>query len=706
MSAELFIAIRLEELPAGMVRPALKGLAAAVTRAIAGVSHGAVTTWATPRRLAVSIADVAPAREAVERTVTGPPAARAFNDGTPTKVAIGFARSKGVELSALTIVEIEGRGEVVAATVREGGETVVDLISEGIGKIITSIPFKKSMTWGAGTLKFGRPLHGIIATYGSQVIPGEVHGVVLGNTTLGHRLCPEPLTVTGHADWLFGLRERKVEPDLDVRKAAIQRLLEAAATRLEADPIVEDALLEEVTHLVEWPALVLGTFDEDLLDLPPRLLVTAMKVHQRYFPVHRDGALTNQFVVISNNPFGDHDLIAEGNARVLRARFYDARFFLAEDRKHSLVALSEQLPRMRWIRGLGHMGDKSQRLAGAAGVLVELLGGEAVHAIQAGSLAKADLASQMVGEFADLQGHMGRIYANDAGIEPEVAEAIEDHYLPRFSGDTLPAGVTSAAVALADRLDSLVGCFGVGMEPKGGDPQGLRRAALGLVLIVLHHGVRVDLGDLMDRTITAFHAYARTNAERFGKWTTARGEESSARDAEALSESLVAFVIARYRASKVAEGLSGDLVDAVLASREHHGGNDLLVLDRKLDALRGIAGTSDFRPIMETFKRVLNITRGEDAPPPSLSDCTLPAEADLLVAVDAAEGAFAGAVERLAFDDAMATILGLRAPVERFFDDVLVNDPDPAVKAVRIGLLLRIARIFLRVADFSRITTR
>lgn len=703
-TGELFISLLCEEIPASMVRPALDGLRDGLLGLLSGVTHGEVRVWSTPRRFAVAIADVAEGRPFVESVVTGPPADRAFDaEGNPSKSAIGFAASKGLPPSALHIVELPKRGKVAAVTVREGGERTVDLIRDGLAGVIEAVPFKKAMVWGEGGLTFGRPLHGIVALYGGQVIEGQAHGIAMSNVTQGHRLFREPFTVTGADDWVAKMRAHKVEPDLDARKARIAALLTEAATTLGADPIDEPALLEEVTHLVEWPVSVLGAFDEDLLQLPPRLLITAMKVHQRYFPVHAKGALTHRFVVISNNPVGDADTIAEGNARVLRARFYDARFFFAEDKTTTLQAHGASLAKMRWIRGLGTMADKQQRVAKGAASLAAWCGADPAVAERAGGLCKSDLTTQMVGEFPELQGHVGRLYAAAQGEDAAVAEAIEAHWFPRSASDGVALSPTGAAVALADRFDTLVGCFGIGLEPKGGDPQGLRRAALGVVRTVLHHGLRGGLRSRIAPVVEAFGAFAAAAPEGFETWNKAMGNASLAQRT-ALVDALVAFCIARFKASKVAEGISPDMVDAVLDASG--GEDDLVVLDAKLAALADVAASGDFPDILQTFKRVLNIAGDAQVGEPDPSAITEQVERDLLEATRAVTARVSASAEALDYRGALEAMLSLQAPVEAFFEGVMVQADDPSVRALRLGILLAVADVFRRVADFSRVSTR
>ncbi len=701
--SELFVEVLCEELPAAMVRPALDGLRDGLLALLAGVSTGAVRCYATPRRLAVAIADVAEGRPLTERLITGPPADRAFKDGAPTQAAIGFARGKGVDVDAIQVVD-GPKGQVIAVAVREGGERAADLLAHGLPGVILGLPFAKSMEWGEGGTRFGRPLHRVNALLDGAPIAAEVAGLAVGHETLGHRLSPlGPLTFDSETTWLDGLRARHVEPDLDARKAQIRALLDEAAQRLGGDRIDDPVLLEEVTHLVEWPTLVIGAFDKDLLNLPHRLLVESMKSHQRYFPVHRGGELTHHFVVISNNPWGDEKLVAEGNARVLRARFYDARFFLAEDRKHSLAEHGKKLERMQWIRGLGSMADKQARVARLAAVVARTVGADPEVAGRAGALCKSDLTTQMVGEFPELQGHMGRLYARGGGESEAVAVAIEESWLPRGAFVEVPETLEGTAVALADRLDTLVGCFGIGQIPTGGgDVLGLRRAAMGIVAIDRRHALRLDLNALFAAAIENFHAGANDGDDRFGKWIVARGDDAVARDADTLSDELVAFTLARLKAMLVGEGASADRVDAVLAV----GAPEPLTLWNKVKALEAIAGTDEFEQVMRTFKRVLNITVGLDVSPVAPDHLVEPAEKDLGAAIADVAGAVEAAEAELDYSAMLRAMLALQAPVAAFFDAVLVDDPDPAIKARRIGLLGQCTRVFRRLADFSRISTR
>jgi glycyl-tRNA synthetase beta chain len=690
---ELFVELRAEELAPGSIRGALASLEAGLIALIQGVEHGAVRAWATPRRLAVAIADVAPARPVVERVVTGPPAERAFDAaGAPTQAGIGFARGKGVAPSALTVVD-GPKGKVVAVTVQEGGERVVELVSAGLEALILGLPFAKSMEWGDGGIRFGRPIHGVVALYAGEVVPGSVAGVVFGDTTRGHRLAPDrDCRVASADDWLAAMRARGVEPDLAAREARIRALLSEGAQRCGGDLVDDDALVERVLHLTEAPTLVCGAFEQDLLALPEKLLVQSMRAHTETFPVRVDGKLTPRFLAISNNPWGDEQLIASGYARVLRARFHDARFFLAEDKKRTLDQHGERLARMQWIRGLGTVADKAARLVRLAPMIAEVTGADPEATARAASLCKSDLATQMVGEFPELQGHMGRLYASHQGERAEVAAAIEEHYAPAGGDGALPASAAGLALALADRFDTLAGCFAVGIVPTGGgDPQGLRRAAAGIVRMAVDRGLDLDLGRWAQVALDGIARQA--GGAGFEAWRAAAEPAS-----EATCQRIVEFVLQRQRATA---GVSPDIVDAVVSVSppEPH------VIARRVVALAALTQADGFEPLLVTVKRASNITRTLGAPEGPRAELADPAELALLHAVASAERSIA---ERPSadVDGALAVLAALGPPVAAFFDAVLVDAPDPAVKAARLDLLGRVVSLFRGIADFTRISSR
>jgi len=670
--ADLLVEVRCEELPHGMISPARDALAAGLVEVLEGIGHGVIRTWSTPRRIAVGIEEVEAGRPVEEKQVTGPPMAAARRDGDWTKAAIGFARGRGVSVEDL--VEVDGsKGKVVGATIRVGGEQTRDLVAASLEKLILGLPFKKAMRWGSGAVRWGRPLHQVVAVYDGVRIQATVAGIETSDVVVGHRRSTRsPGPVFDVASYPASLEERWVMADRGRRTELIrERLHEAAAAHGVEVPIDED-LLEEVTDLVEWPTVVVGSFDADLLELPERLLVESMKVHQRTFPTTKDGALHNLVLCVSNNPTGDAELIAHGNAKVLRARFYDAKFFFAEDKKKSLQKMGEGLEKMRWVRSLGTMRDKQERLVLFAGGLAEVFGADVDESRRAAGLCKADLVSQMVSEFPKLQGHMGRLYATHQGEPEAVALAIEEHYFPRYAGDAVPSSAEGAVVALADRLDTLAGCFSIGLKPKSSaDPQGLRRAANGVLAVVLDRGLRVGLSALLDPF--AAH-YGFDSAE------------------------LVAFIKSRMRAQLTAEHAT-DLVDAVLETP----GDDVVQIVARVEALTRLSQSGQFGPLMTAFKRILNISK--DHPDASYDRGVFvePAEHALADAFEALD--VAGAMQSLDVDAALGAMIGLKPAIDRYFDDVFVNAEDPALRAARLGLLCAISGLFRSVADFRLIHT-
>ncbi len=706
--AQLLVEIRTEELPPSMVRPALEGLSKGLLGLLEGVERGAVRTFATPRRLAVVIDGVAAHRPRVQKVVTGPPADRAFVDGKPTPMAVGFAKGKGLDVSAITIVD-SPKGKVIAVTIEEGGESTAATLRSGLEAVIRAVPFHKSMEWSNRGLRFGRPIQGLAGVFDGAALGGGFAGFTVTNSTVGHRRAAlGSFHFTDAEEWLAGLRERWVEPDLDLRKARIQAILDEAAAELGAERIVDEDLVEQVTHLVEWPTKMVCSFEAELLALPPRLLVESMKVHQRVFAAVVEGRLTNRFVVISNNPKADVALVSAGNARVLRARFHDAKFFFAEDKKKPLEAHGEGLVRMRWIKGLGTMAQKQERIRAIGMDVAPHVGADSAVVSAAGAFVKCDLLTQMVGEFPELQGHMGRLYAASQGESEAVALAIEEHYLPRFGGDRVATSPAGVALALGDRLDTLVGCFGIGMVPKGGgDPQGLRRAAIGVVNTLLERDLALDLRVLYGHAVRAFHRAVLAAPEGYQGWVKERGTGPLPKDAEGLVEALVEFTLARFEAQCVEDGIPSDYVQAVLAVEIRHEGKVVtspLLLDQRVRALRELSRTPDFPPMVQLFKRVANICSKHPAYPGS--SAVEPAEEAVEATLTSVEASVSSALARSDFGAVFGELLRLREPIAAFFDALMVEDPDPTVLQRRVGLLQRVWGVLSVVADFRKITSR
>lgn len=687
--ADLLIEVRCEELPVSMIEPALIALEAGLLGLLSGVSHAGVRRFSTPRRLAVVVEDLAEGRAAEEQLVSGPALAVAQRDGQWTPAAQGFARGRGASVDDLQVID-GPKGKVIALRVKTGGERTETLIADGLEKLILGLPFKKSMRWGSGPARWGRPLHQVVAVFGGRRIDATVAGITTTDAVIGHRRSPlPPGPVTDAASYVVALEARWVLVDRDKRRERIREGLLALAAREGVQAHIDAALLEEVTDLVEWPMPLVGRFDADLLELPNRLLEESMRVHQRYFPSRKDGKMHNLFFVVSNNPEGDAALIAAGNARVLAARFHDAKFFYAEDRKLSLAQHGAELRSMQWVRGLGTMAEKQERVAALGSQLVEVVGGELTVAFEAGSVCKSDLLSQMVREFPELQGHMGRLYAEHGGASGDVALAIEEHYLPRFAGDALPSTAAGSALALADRLDTLAGCFGIGLVPKGSaDPQGLRRAANGVLAIILGGGLRLRLGTLI---ALALDGYER----REGSSVQIRRPRAE------VADLLESFILERLRAQLQAEGHATDVVEAVLSA----GGDEPVQVRARVEALTALSRQGAFGPLMVAFKRVLNISkdhRSKSFDPALFAHASEQALADGFAS---ARAVVDEAVEGLRIGDALASMVALKPAIDQFFNDVLVMAEDPAVRDNRLGLLCSISALFRAVADFRTIST-
>ncbi len=676
--SELFVEIGTEELPARFVAPAMEGIAAALGRLLGPLAPTAPRVWGTPRRVAISFSDVLALTPLEEKLVTGPPVAVAWREGQPTPAAVAFAAKFGVPVEALERAA-GPKGEVIAVRRTEGGERLVDRVAAGLEAAILSIPFKKSMRWGDRREQFPRRIRYVCAVLDGERIHATVCGEPTVGTSVGHWLWhPEPFAVSGAEAWLTTLRARLVEPDPAARRARIEAQLAEAAAAEGAELCPDPALLDEVSNLVEWPTPLVGEFEASLLALPERLLVESMKVNQRYFPLYRAGRLLNRFVIISNNPHGNAALIAAGNARVLAARFHDARFFFSEDAKRPLAEHGARLAGMVWLRevkGPGGrpltMAARQEALALAAEGLAPLCSADPAIALRAGRLCKSDLPTLMVGEFPELQGHVGRKLLEEIeGESAAVALAVEEHYHPRFSGDELPTSAAGVALALAERLTLLDAAFAAGLQPKGGaDHLGLRRAANGVVALAGSGGVQAV-------PVAALFAAAGCTG----------GEE------------VCEFVAARLRASLTEEGVPTDVVEAVFSA----GGTSVVDRAARARAFGALSADGRLGAIRATFRRVAGLVKqnpGEGGPLHELDATALEAPGRAL------RDAVAAIPETSHVDGQLAALVALRPQVDAYFDGVMVMADDAGLRASRLGLLRAIVARFSTLADCSKLST-
>lgn len=691
---KLLFEIGTEELPAGEILPALAAMKRHVEAGAKAdrLQIGAVHTYATPRRLALLVDDVAPAAETVEETHMGPAAKIAFDaEGNPTRAAQGFARGKGIDPSDLIRVETP-KGEYIAAKVVNEGRPAADVFTDVLDGIFAAIPWKKSMRWGWGDASFSRPVHWIVALLDADVLQVRFTDVTSGRATRGHRFhANHEVKLASAGDYREALRGAFVVADIDERKETIVSGLRAALD--EGQSLVEsEGLLDEIVQLVEWPVPLVGAFEEDLLEVPREVLITSMATHQRYFAVESAGALTNRFAFVSNIEVERPEVIIGGNRRVLLARLEDAKFFFREDKKTRLDARADKLAAVRYIEGLGSVQDRVERIVAlSARLAATLYPGDAETAAtsaRAATLCKADLATGMVYEFPELQGIMGRYYALTDGEDAAVADAIAEHYRPQGPSDDVPASPAGVVVALAEKLDAIAGCFALGLIPSGSaDPYGLRRAALGALRVLIEHGHAADLEALIG------HAY---DALPTGK-LEAR---------ETTVPKAFEFVQGRLRAMLAANAPT-DIVDAVLPSL----GTALPSAAIRVAALARMRAEADFEAVAAGYKRAVNILRKTEdaslldgsAPAPDASLFADEAETALGEALASADPKVAAAIAADDYDAAAAALLTLKAPIDRFFDDVMVNTDDLAVRTNRQRLLAQVRTSFARFADIGRI---
>ncbi len=685
MSAELFLEIGSEEIPAGFLPVAMRDLERLVRKELenARIDFGTIRTFATPRRLAIAVAEVAAGQQRQELTVSGPSVKVAFDaEGNPTKAAIGFARANGVEVSELSQMETDKGTYLFVSKVEEGRPTF-ELLPQLLPRIIDSIPFKKSMRWKDLDTRFARPIHWIVALYGGSVVPFAYGNLQSGNLSRGHRfMAPAEFQVADAASYLEGAKQHFVMADPAERKALIAEQLAVAAREAGGRLNPDDELLGEVTYLVEDPTAVCGGFEEKYLELPRELLITSMREHQRYFTLVDDnGGLLPRFITISNTRAEDLSVVARGNERVLRARLADAMFFWNEDRKVKLETRLDALKNVIYQAKLGTSYEKVMRFSALAVDLADQLDPAAKALTErAALLAKCDLETGMVYEFPELQGVMGREYARLEGEDPRVARAIYEHYLPVQAGGELPSDNLGAFVSIADKIDSICGCFGVGLIPTGtADPYALRRSAIGILNIILDRGYRVSLHRLVERAVGLLE----------GKLT---------RPAAEVRADVVEFIRLRF-VNMLTQDYPQDVVDAVLAASF----DDPLDAQERVKALAELKGREDFEPLAVAFKRVMNIIKEglERAVDPRIFEA--PCEKELQSALEKIQTEVAEKVVDGDYPGALVAISTLRGPVDAFFEGVMVMAEDEAVRNNRLALLTGVAQLFKGIADFSRI---
>lgn len=686
MSAELFLELGTEEIPAGFIPRALEDMKRLLCQELenARITYGAIRTFATPRRLAISVSDVARQQQRQELELTGPPARIAFDaDGKPTKAAEGFARTNGVSVEELKTIETPKGEYLFLSKVIEGGESAGQL-PEILARVVTKIPFKKSMRWKDLDVRFARPMHWIVALFGGEIVPFSFGDLSSGNISRGHRfMAPGEFEVTGADDYIAKAEQHHVIPQVEKRRQMIEEQLEELAGQLGGKINPDDELIDEVSFLVETPQALAGTIEDRFLQLPPELLITSMREHQRYFTLIDDaGKLLPHFITVANTLTKDPKVVVAGNERVLKARLADAMFFWQEDQKNKLESKLEPLKKVVYQAKLGTSFEKVERFTELAkGLSQQLSPADLALTERASLLAKCDLETGMVYEFPELQGVMGREYALLEGEDQRVATAIFEHYLPTQAGGDLPSDHVGAFVSLADKIDSICGCFSVGLIPTGtADPYALRRCAIGILAIILDRGYAISLPELVAKSVALL-------------------EEKRQRPAEEVVADVVEFIRLRLVNMLSTQGYPTDVVDAVLSADFSE---PVEAVDR-IKALSALKGRDDFEPLAVAFKRVGNIIKGGLHQPVDQSLLNDDAEKSLYEAWQKVQAEVADLVSTRNYPQALEKIAGLRAPVDCFFESVMVMADDEAVKNNRLALLTSISDLFSGIADFSRI---
>jgi glycyl-tRNA synthetase beta chain len=684
MTGEFLLEIGTEEIPAGFMLPAAESLVTLFSKTMenARIAHGTVETYATPRRLILRASDVEVCQATVEIEKIGPAITVAFDEhGNPTKSAIGFARSQGVDVADLLVVRTP-KGEQVAVRKTETGQATSDVLSLSLRELIEKIPFPKTMRWMDLDVRFARPIHWIVALFQGEMLPFSFGNILSGNSSRGHRFThPESFEVTCFKDLRSSLEAQGILIDPEERRKQIENLIKDLAAGAGFRVFDDPELLSEVTFLVESPYPVMGEFSRDFLELPASILITCMKKHQRYFSVQgSDGRIANRFIAVNNTPVKDEAISIRGHQRVLKARLEDARFYFREDRKQPLFSRLDALKGVVFHSKLGTAHEKVERFTLLAKKLAENLAPDKLQMVErAALLSKCDLETGIVYEFPELQGIIGSYYAKKDGELEEVATAIREHYLPAHAGDSLPKGIVGSLVSIADRMDTIAGCFSVGLIPTGAaDPYALRRHALAIIQILINLDQALDLNWLVRDAVHLLDAF-KTRPE------------------EQVITDVMDFIRTRFVNFHTSRGYSLDVVEAVVRARF----DDPVDARRRVEALEDWKKQTDFEAVMVGFKRVTNILKG--IPPREVSPELFVEDAEraLFSAYMSVSDRSEPLIDMGDYSKAVKIIAELRPPIDAFFDTVMVMVENEVLKNNRLGLLTGLANLFRRVADFS-----
>jgi len=684
-SSDLLIELGTEELPP----KALSKLSAAFSEGIinglkkAGLNAASHISYATPRRLAIYLKDVPTAQADQSQERRGPALKAAYDaEGNPTRAAQGFARGCGVDVSELEQRETP-KGTWLYFVKSVAGQQTRELLGDIVQKSLDQLPIPKRMRWGSGQTEFVRPVHWLVMLSDSDIIEANVLGMSASNISYGHRFHhPEAITINHPTEYADTLKQQgKIIAHFAERRALIKQQVEQQAKKLQAYPVIDDALLDEVTGLVEWPVAVTGNFEVQFLDVPQEALISAMQGHQKYFPiVDGDGNLMAHFITIANIDSKDPRKISEGNERVIRPRFSDAEFFWNQDRRSTLASRRAASKKIVFQQQLGSVFEKTERVAALSTFMAEQLGINSADAARAAQLSKCDLMTEMVYEFTHLQGVMGRYYAQHDGENEAVANALDEQYMPRYAGDQLPTGSIGQILAIADKVDTLVGIFAIGQKPTGTkDPFALRRAALGVLRIMIECKLDLDLAELLQIS-------AKSYADKV--------------DCEASHTATLSYIMARLRAYYQEYGIANDTIDAVASLKPSRP----LEFDQRIKAVASFRNLPEAEALAAANKRIANILKKAKGNIPAQVKTAHFTEPQEVVLYQELSEHFSQA--ELLFSDgeyaaALTLLAGLRESVDDFFDHVMVMDKDETLRNNRLALLNQLRTLFLKAADVS-----
>jgi len=695
--SNLLLEIGSEEIPAGYIAPALEALSSGLMKRLTDerIEHGCAEVYATPRRLAIKVADVAEKQKSIQSEVVGPPAKVGFDaQGQPTTAGLKFAEKVGVPVKKLVVKETP-KGAYLAAVIRQRGLATRTLLKEILPQLILSIPFPKKMRWADLDIEFARPIHTLVALLGNKVIPFQLGNLRSNRYTNGHSfMSPAKIKLAAPEDYLSALDAAQVMADIQQRRSKLERDIADVARQLKGSILPDDELVDIVTNLVEYPVAVAGNFDKEFLEVPDEVLINAMREHQKYFAVvDKDDRLMPCFIAVNNTVAGDMAIVAKGHERVLRARLADAQFFYQGDLNVSNDERVQMLKKVLFQAELGTVYEKAERVAGIGEFIATTVyakqapDGEDAdlkkHVTRAAMLSKSDLVSQVVGEFPKLQGIMGRVYAAVAGEPRAVSTAIEEHYRPVYSGAPLPETRVGAVLSIADKIDSICGCFSVGLIPTGAsDPYALRRQGIGILQIMKDQDFSFSLSDLVAHGLKQFNA----------------------QNLSAIQDQVTAFLRNRMTNLLVDGGFSKDTVAALLSAAS----DNIPDIWRRAAALEQLKAKADFEPLAVAFKRVVNIIKKADdiaLDEPEQALFQHESENALLHAYEQVKSHVEDDLQQGLYDQALVKIASLRNPVDAFFEGVMVMADDIRVRNNRLALLNMIATLFGKLADFSKLTT-